>query len=67
MHAGALIRAPQWKLLTPVAAGVHAGVTEANWRAIMRSVSSLAELADTPLETLAEIMGGQVRLGRAKP
>ncbi|GAB4818898.1 hypothetical protein N2152v2_005944 [Parachlorella kessleri] len=35
------------------------GVTEANWRPLMRSVSSLAELADTPLDTLADIMGGQ--------
>ena len=39
--------------------GVAAGVTEANWRPLMRSVSSLAELADTPLDTLADIMGGQ--------
>lgn len=36
-----------------------AGVTEANWRSLMREVGSLAELADVPVDRLATIMGGQ--------
>ncbi|EFN55307.1 hypothetical protein CHLNCDRAFT_134272 [Chlorella variabilis] len=35
------------------------GVTEANWRSLMREVGSLAELADVPVDRLATIMGGQ--------
>jgi len=38
---------------------VPAGVTDGNYRALMREVDSLAELAEVPLERLATIMGGQ--------
>ena len=36
-----------------------AGVSEGNWRALMREVDSLAELAGVPLERLTTIVGGQ--------
>jgi hypothetical protein len=34
-------------------------VSEGNWRALMREVDSLAELAGVPLERLTTIVGGQ--------
>ena len=40
------------------------GVTEGNYRALMREVGSLAELADVPLERLTAIMGGQAAAKR---
>ena len=35
------------------------GVTDANYRSLMDSCESLAELACVPLEKLSELMGGQ--------
>lgn len=35
------------------------GVSDANYRSIMDSCKSLADLALTPVERLVEIMGGQ--------
>lgn len=35
------------------------GVTDANYRSLMDGCNSLAELADIPVEKLAELMGGQ--------
>lgn len=43
----------------PFPAASLAGVTEGNYRALMREANSLAELADVPLERLATVMGGQ--------
>ena len=43
-----------------------AGITEANWRAVMREAGSLAELAEVPLQRLEAAMGGQAAAKRLR-